>query len=259
MKKLHINQSLKDIPLPSQMQYQEMLVSKVESFIGRLRWKLFNINNRGTTSKQTYGFKTTNPPPQQDELKSFEEDMFALAKNIQFRQVNNSFSSSINEKLKTIHDSKDVLVKADKSKNIYQIPVAEYRKVLQENITADYKKSTNEKVLTVNKEASKITSNLKISDRVDNYIQSDAFLTIKDHKQAFPSRVECRLLNPAKSNIGIISKQILEEAVTEIKLQTMSNQFQNSNEVISWFKSLENKQDLSFLKFDVKECRTIFL
>ena len=233
------------------MQYQKMLVSKVESFIGRLRWKLFNINNPGTTSKQTYGFKTTNPPPQQDELKSFEEDMFALAKNIQFRQVNNSFSSSINEKIKTIHDSKDVLVKADKSKNIYQIPVAEYRKVLQENITADYKKSTNEKVLTVNKEASKITSNLKISDRVDNYIQSDAFLTIKDHKQAFPSRVECRLLNPAKSNIGIISKQILEEAVAEIKLQTKSNQFQNSNEVISWFKSLENKQDFSFLKFDV--------
>ena len=111
MKKLHINQSLKDIPLPSQMQYQKMLVSKVESFIGRLRWKLFNINNPGTTSKQTYGFKTTNPPPQQDELKSFEEDMFALAKNIQFRQVNNSFSSSINEKIKTIHDSKDVLVK----------------------------------------------------------------------------------------------------------------------------------------------------
>ena len=106
MKKLHINQSLKDIPLPSQMQYQEMLVSKVESFIGRLRWKLFNINNRGTTSKQTYGFKTTNPPPQQDELKSFEEDMFALAKNIQFRQVNNSFSSSINEKIKTIHETK---------------------------------------------------------------------------------------------------------------------------------------------------------
>ena len=119
-----------------------------------MHWKLFNVNNLGTTRNQTYGLKTTNPPPQQDELKNVEENMFALAKNIQFRQVNNGFSSSINEKIKTIHDSKEVLVKADKSKTFikYLLPNIE-----KENITADYKKSRNEKVLTVNKEASKIT------------------------------------------------------------------------------------------------------
>ena len=223
----------------------------MESFIGRVRWKLFNINNPSTSSKQTYGFNTNKALPPQDELKSFEEGMFALVKNIQFRQVNNSFSSTIKEKIKNINDSQEVLVKADKSRNIYQIPVDEYKKTLNENITADYKMSTAEKVKAVNKEASKITSNLDISNRIDNYIQSDAFLTIKDHKQAFPSRVECRLINPAKSNIGIIIKKIIEEAVTEIKLQTKSNQFRNSSEVISWFQSIENKNNFSFLKFDV--------
>jgi hypothetical protein len=94
-------------------------VSKVESFIRRLRWKLFNINNPGATSKPSYGFKTNNSPPQQDELKHFEEDMFALVKNIQFRQVNNSFSASIKEKINNINDSQEVLVKADKTRNIY--------------------------------------------------------------------------------------------------------------------------------------------
>ena len=75
----------------------------------------------------------------------------------------------------------------------------------------------------VNIEAANLASNLDISDRVDQYIEADAFVTIKDHKPAFPGRVECRLLNPAKSNIGRISKQILEEAIDSIKSQTKSN------------------------------------
>ena len=31
-------------------------------------------------------------------------------------------------------------------------------------------------------------------------------MTIKDHKEDFPSRVNCRLINPAKGDIGIISE-----------------------------------------------------
>ena len=33
---------------------------------------------------------------------------------------------------------------------------------------------------------------------------------IKDHKENFPGKIECRLINPAKTNIGIIGKQILD-------------------------------------------------
>ena len=105
--------------------------------------------------------------------------------------------------------------------------------------------------MKVNEEAAEIASKLDIADRVDNYMESDAFITIKDHKQTFPGKIECRLLNPAKSNLGKVSKQILEEAVAAVKVKTKSNQWKNSNEVIEWFKTLNNKSSLNFFKFDV--------
>ena len=95
------------------------MVGKVESFVGRLRWKLFATQNPGMQQKTTYGFNTTNSPPQLKELKLFEDDLFALVKNIQYRPVFNSFQSSISKKIKDIHASKDVIVKADKTTNLY--------------------------------------------------------------------------------------------------------------------------------------------
>ena len=105
--------------------------------------------------------------------------------------------------------------------------------------------------MKVNEEAAEIASKLDIADRVDNYMESDAFITIKDHKQTFPGKIECRLLNPAKSNLGKVSNQILEEAVAVVRVKTKSNQWKNSNEVIEWFKTLNNKTSLNFFKFDV--------
>ena len=65
---------------------------------------------------------------------------------------------------------------------------------------------------------------MDIADQVDGYVEANAFVTIKDHKPAFLGRVECRLINPAKSNIGRVSKQILDEAVAAVKSHTKSNQ-----------------------------------
>jgi len=227
------------------------MVSKVESFIGRLRWKLFAIQNPGMTSKNSYGFNTTNPAPQLKELKMFEEDLFAMIKNIQFRPVHNNFQSELKETIKDIQQHEDIIVKADKTRNLYKLPVAEYKKLLDQNITTDYKKASLTKLNNVNKEAAEIAIDLDIDDRVDQYIQSDAFITVKDHKESFPGRIECRLINPAKSNIGRISKQIISEAVLSIKNKTRSNQWINTSQVIDWFKNLENKNSLTFLKFDI--------
>ena len=129
--------------------------------------------------------------------------------------------------------------------------MVEYKTLLKQNVTAEYKKTSIEEVKKVNEEASNLAKKLEIADRIDNYIEADAFITIKDHKPAFPGRVDCRLLNPAKSNLGKISKQIIDEAVGVVRNQTKSNQWKNSSEVISWFKSLNNKSRLNFLKFDV--------
>ena len=93
----------------------------------------------------------------------------------------------------------------------------------------------------VNSEAAKIAGDLKIDDRVDEYIQASSFITIKDHKPNFPGKIECRLLNPAKSNLGKISKMVLDDVITDVKRATSSNQSINSGEVITWFRNLEDK------------------
>ena len=69
MEKFNLGHSLQNIPIPSKLQYQRTMVGKVESFVGRLRWKLFAIQNPGMQQKTTYGFNTTNSPPQLKELK----------------------------------------------------------------------------------------------------------------------------------------------------------------------------------------------
>ena len=111
MDTFHLSQSLKNIPVTSRAQYQKILVSKMESFVGRLRWKLFAIQNPGMQSKVNYGFRTSNPPPQLRELKNFEEDFFSLVKNVQFRPVYNSFQTTLSEKIKEIIASPEILVK----------------------------------------------------------------------------------------------------------------------------------------------------
>lgn len=252
MDRINLETSLKNIPTPTKSQYQKILVSKIESLLSRLRWQLQAIKDPGMKSKFNYGFKTTLPPPQFDELKAFEEELYSLAKNIEFKRTYNKFQAALSRKIKEIRATKEIIVKADKTSNMYKIPAEQYRKILGDNITKEYKKTTYTKVKSVNGQAARIAQKLGIEDRVDCYIEANAFLTIKDHKESFPGRIECRLLNPAKSNIGKISKVILEKAVKIIKTKTNLNQWKNTDQVIQWFNSLQDKQNLKFIKFDVE-------
>ena len=49
-----------------------------------------------------------------------------------------------------------------------------------------YKKSNRNRVNDINLDAKKIVQKLKIDDRVENMQETEAFLTIKDHKEGFP-------------------------------------------------------------------------
>ena len=59
------------------------------------------------------------------------------------------------------------------------------------------------------------------------------------------------LLNPAKSEIGIISKHYLEKIYENIGKTTNMKQWQNTQAVITWLKSIDNKRSSSFIKFDI--------
>ena len=57
--------------------------------------------------------------------------------------------------------------------------------------------------------AKQITRKLKIDDPVQKLDENEVYVTIKDHKEGFPDKIPYRLVNPSKTEIGKISKQIL--------------------------------------------------
>ena len=96
-----------------------------------------------------------------------------------------------------------------------------------------------------------MASELKISNRLDPMNEASAFISLKDHKQDFESHPKCRLINPAKNQLGKVSKSILDNINNEIRAHTKVNQLRNSTDAISWFQSIDNKQRKSFISFDI--------
>ena len=99
----------------------------------------------------------------------------------------------------------------------------------------------------------RLAERLKLDDRIEKLAKKEAFITLKDHKPNFQDHPTCRLINPSKSEIGVISKHILDEINTSIINGTKINQWKNTSSVLKWFNSLENKSSLSFICFDVCE------
>ena len=150
--------------------------------------------------------------------------------------------------------SKEIIVPADKSHNWYKIPIDYYNKMITNTVTKDYKHAYEIEVINVNKESLYllIANEPGLEKRVEILSRGVAFITVKDHKSNFPSRVDVRLLNPSKSQIGKISKIKLQEINSNIRSITKLNQLQSSQDAISWFKSLKYKKQRYFLMFDIK-------
>ena len=71
----------------------------------------------------------------------------------------------------------EIIISADKIQNKYTVSVDDYSKMLQENITKEYKKTTSDYIKSTNKELAK---DLEIADQRDHFIQADVFITVKD-------------------------------------------------------------------------------
>ena len=85
--------------------------------------------------KETLGFKTSYYPLLIPELEPFEKDLCNLVNLIKFRTNMSSSQKQINKHVRKIRESTSLLVFADKTSNIYEMPLEECNKLLKENIT----------------------------------------------------------------------------------------------------------------------------
>ena len=189
----------------------EKMIEKVESFIKRIRWKahfFLNKKDQHMDKKETFGFKTSYYPLQIPELELLEKDLCKLVNLIKFRTNMSNFQKQLNKDIRKIRESTSLLVFADKTSNIYEMPLEEYNKLLKENITKTYKHAPPMLEASINFEAKHIASKLALSDRIERLAKTPAYITLKDHKENFHASTPCRLINPCKSEIGKISKRI---------------------------------------------------
>ena len=81
--------------------------------------------------------------------------------------------------------------------------------------------------------------------------RKQAFISLKDHKENFLNNPKCRLINPAKSDLGFVSKTILDRINNSIRSKANVNQWRNTQSVVEWFSNIKEKSSCSFLVFDI--------
>ena len=130
---------------------------------------------------------------------------------------------------------------------------------MKKNVTNDYKKTHSDTVAKTNEKQIEIVTKLDLDDRVFATQKRDAYITIKDHKANYLNDTKCRLINPTKPELGKISKKKLAKIVVEVKEKAKVNQWKNTDSVISWFKSLANKERLNFISLTLSPCMSGFI
>ena len=150
-----------------------------------------------------------------------------------------------------------VIVNADKTGNKYEMSASDYKQLLHDNITRDYKLDSGNNLASINRETKNHARTLDTEDRMECHSESNAFLTIKDHKEGFPNSIKCRIINPASNNLGKVSKRILDKINAKCRDATGVNQWKSTQDVLSWFKSIHaanpTKRKAKFIQFDICE------
>ena len=215
-----------------------------------MRWIAhFFLNGQSKYERNNFGLKSKESPPFVKEMKGFEEDLVLMVERLRFREVNDPFLTKIDNDLRKVNPSSNMYIFADKTRNLYETTPDQYDKILKDNITKSYKLGETNMLNNVNEDLRDIAIDLSIDNRIETMANREAFVTAKDHKENFEDNPKFRLINPAKSELGKVSKIILDEINNNIRERTGVNQWRNSQSVIDWFKTINDKPNHTFISF----------
>ena len=75
------------------------------------------------------------------------------------------------------------------------------------------------------------------------YAKRPVFITLNDHKENFKTNQKCRLINPSKSEMGIVSKKYLENIISKLNCNLRYSQWRNTSTVIDGLKLSKIKRN----------------
>ena len=161
-----------------------------------MRWKaLEHLGKLNNSTKESYDFKSRTCPPTVKGMTNFEEDLRLMRKNLEYRDAKNEFSKKLMDNIKLIKNTKEMLINADKSRNIYKVSAENHKNNLVENLTKTQKKSNKARVNSINKDTKKLAAKLKIADRMKRMEESEACIIVENHKEDFPQKPSFKLIN----------------------------------------------------------------
>ena len=102
--------------------------------------------------------------------------------------------------------SNKTMIFADKTTNIYRLTRTEYEKILNDSITATYKKASNNIKKNINAAGKQVMRNNKVLKAMQTNGENNFFISLKDHKENFQNNPTVRLINLQKANSGKLAK-----------------------------------------------------
>ena len=108
---------------------------------------------------------------------------------------------------------------------MYRLSKEKYSNLLENAITSKYKKTDKHTATNINKDGIKHAKEASITSRIKINGTGNSFITLKEHKENFLNQPTTRLLNPAKKEIGRISKHILQTINTTLSLSKNKNKW----------------------------------
>ena len=150
-------------------------------------------------------------------------ELFNIVNSIKLSNYKNDLQQKFGVDITDLKQSKNVFVFANKTSNIYKISTERHKKLLGENITKTCKKAPVILQRSINLEAKHIAKKIKLSERIDKLAETPTYVALKDHKDKFRPSPSCPLINPSKSEIGKLSKIILENISKSLLSQLKYN------------------------------------
>ena len=191
--------------------------------------------------------------PGGEHLNAFENDLDDLIQEVEFTNVQNTFQQKLKKDVQSIKSSNDMLVFTYKSTNLYELSRDYYEKLLHDNITQRYQKMYYPTKSKTDREPKKFAKSLDLDERMECYSNQSAFITLKDNKVNFKNNTKCRLINPSKSEVCLVSKHYLSSIISMVAEKSGVNQWRNTSTAVKWFENLQNKQNRRFIKFDMAD------
>ena len=126
-----------------------------------------------------------------------------------------------------------------------------YQEILKNKITDNYKIDYNNTIDQINNDTCSFASKLHIDDKLGKFKKKDAYILFKDHKPNFENNLQSRQINPSKTELGNVSKNIIQNIVTNVEKAYYSNLWKNSYDTIERFRKIKDKSKATFMQFDI--------